>query len=243
MRLRRGFRIGCGVLLGLVVVSGVWLYFWLFHDLPSTERFADYVDPAVNSQPVSLSEIPKSLRHAVIVADDLNFYKYDVRYDLAAIGRAILYRYECNCGDAFDCHYTATQRFARQLISISEERDRIRNCLRGSVRETVLAIRIVNRYTKDELLEYYLNVTPFGEENTDGFGVEVAAQVYYGKHVRDLNRAESAMLAAWPWGDPRDNWDLAKQRQERVLELMTEAGYITEEQANNAKDEMILFAQ
>ena len=89
MRLRRGFRIGCGVLLGLVVVSGVWLSFWLFHDLPSTERFADYVTRQSNPSRFRC-EIPKSLRHAVIVADDLNFYKYDVRYDLAAIGRAIL---------------------------------------------------------------------------------------------------------------------------------------------------------
>lgn len=168
MKLRRGFRIGCGVLLGLVVVGGIWLYFWLFHGLPSPEKFADYVDQSVSYEPVPLSEIPESLQQAVIVADDPNFYKYDAKFDFVAFLRAILRGHQCNCEDAFDCHYTATMRLARQLISISGERDRIRNCLRGSVRETVLAIRIVNRYTKDELLEYYLNVTPFGEENTDG---------------------------------------------------------------------------
>jgi membrane carboxypeptidase/penicillin-binding protein len=107
-------------------------------------------------------------------------------------------------------------------------------------RELILAVQISQEYTKDQILEWYLNTNFYGNL---AYGVEAAAQVYFDKPVTELTLAESAMLAAIPQSpalNPIDNFDLAKERQHLVLDLMAQQGYITQSEADIAYDAPLL---
>ena len=106
-----------------------------------------------------------------------------------------------------------------------------------------MAIQLERHYTKNQILEFYLNRIFFGHTS---YGVESAAHTYFGKSVGELNLAESAMLAGIPKSpqlySPYLNFDKAKQRQEIVLNTMVEMGCISREEAENAKkDEIVLI--
>jgi len=106
------------------------------------------------------------------------------------------------------------------------------------IREAVLAAEISRRYTKREILEIYLNEVNFGNL---AYGIEAAAETYFGKAAGDLTLAEASMLAGLPqapaYWDPYTNWEGAKRRQAVVLGLMVEAGYISQAEADAAKAE------
>jgi membrane carboxypeptidase/penicillin-binding protein len=136
---------------------------------------------------------------------------------------------------------TITQQLVRNLMFTPGERNEL--TLRRKIRELFLAIRITQHYSKEQILEHYLNETYYGNM---AYGVEAAAQSYYGKHVSDLDLAECALLAVLPqapalW-NPLENYPEAKLRQAIILDRMFEDHYITQEQANLAKNETFYFA-
>jgi 1A family penicillin-binding protein len=106
------------------------------------------------------------------------------------------------------------------------------------IREAVLAAEISRRYTKREILEIYLNEVNFGSL---AYGIEAAAETYFGKAAGDLTLAEASMLAGLPqapaYWDPYTNWEGARRRQAVVLDLMVKAGYISQAEADAAKAE------
>ena len=187
---------------------------------------------------VSLKELPAHLIHATIATEDASFYS-NPGVDPVAILRAVLQNWRSE--QITSGASTITQQLARNLWMGPEERGE--STLWRKMREATLALGLSVRLGKDEILELYLNSAPYGHQ---AFGVEAAARVYFGKSARDLDLAESAMLAGLPQApsayDPLLNLHAAKARQRAVLSLMVKQGYIGEADAATAAAEDVRLA-
>ncbi|MBN1246554.1 MAG: transglycosylase domain-containing protein, partial [Anaerolineae bacterium] len=243
--------------LGLLLTVALALSFWLLRDLPSPDDLHAFTTapsskiydrhgrllyemppPYTGSHtPVSLDQIPEPLQWATVALEDASFYRnpgYDLRGILRAFWANLTNR------DVVMGGSTITQQLARNLFLPDE---RYEQTLRRKLRELVLSVQITRRYTKGEILAFYLNESYYGNM---AYGVEAAAQAYYGKHVWDLSLAESAMLAILPnapalW-NPLENLEDAKLRQALALDRMVSEGYITSAEAELAKTEPLSFA-
>jgi len=178
---------------------------------------------------VPLGEIPKHLQQAIIAVEDDRFYQH---HGISPRGMMRALLTDIAEGGSVQGGSTITQQLAKNLFL-----DRAKNITR-KLAEAWLAIQIEQRYSKDQILELYLNQVYWGH-NT--YGIEAAGLNYFGKHTRDLSLAESAMLAYLLRGperySPYRNWDLAKRGQSVALQRMVTAGFITERQAEAAKAE------
>jgi 1A family penicillin-binding protein len=188
---------------------------------------------------IPFEQIPQYVKDATIAIEDTNFYHH-FGIDFKGIARSIIYNLsgkeilgtKTSVGGS-----TITQQFIKNVILTSEK-----TYLR-KIREIILAIEIELKYSKDEILNFYLNQVPYG---SNAYGVEAAAQTFFNKHAKDLSLAESALLAALtqapsyysPYGS---HFDTTKARQEYVLQRMNELGYITKEQYEGAKNEKLNF--
>ena len=176
---------------------------------------------------VPVDQIPRSLVQATIAVEDRSFEE-NVGVDPVGILRA-LYINLTNQGTSGGS--TITQQLVRRMLL--PERDE--RTITRKIREAILAMRVTQKYSKQKILELYLNEIYYGSM---AYGVAAAADTYWGKQVKDLTLAESAMLAGLPQApgeyDPNRNFELAKARQRVVLDLMVEDGFITEEQARMA---------
>ncbi|MCG0274538.1 MAG: penicillin-binding protein 1A [Thermosediminibacteraceae bacterium] len=184
-----------------------------------------------NRIPVALEEIPEHLKQAFIAIEDQYFYKHkgiNLRSLIGALWTDLISR-EYRRGAS-----TITQQLVKNAFLTHEK------TLKRKAQEAWLAIQIERHYTKDQILEFYLNQIYFGHS---AYGVEAAAQTYFGKSVKDLSLAESAMLAGITKGpsiySPYINFEKAKERQAVVLNEMVEMGFITKEEAEKAKKEEI----
>ena len=249
------------VLLGLALVAGVGCYAWLFAGLPSP-RSADGLTKHAAApssvvydrygrllfemppphggrhSPVLLDEVPEALRQATISTEDASFYR-NPGVDAVAIVRAVWIN--LRGGEVLSGGSTITQQLARNLLLTADERGE--RTLRRKLREAALAWRLARRYSKDEILALYLNETYYGNM---AYGVQAAAQAYFGKDVRDLDLAECALLAGLPQApalyNPLENLDAAKARQAVVLDLMVEEGLLGADEARLAKAERLSLA-
>lgn len=180
---------------------------------------------------VPLGRIPQHLRFAVIAVEDSRYFQHGP-LDLQGIARAVWVnltnRTYAEGGS------TITQQLAKNLFLNQEK------TLERKAEEAVLAFLLEKKYSKDQILEMYLNQIYFGP-NT--YGVGRASEKFFGKSVDKLSLAEAAMLAGIPKNpgkySPVKNYPEAKERQELVLERMLEAGFITGEEAKRAKTEVI----
>ena len=177
-----------------------------------------------------LNEIPKPVRDAFVITEDKRFYEHagiDWRRVFGAIGRNILAR---GYAQGFS---TITMQLARNIFpeTLSREKTLVRK-----LKEAKVARAIEARYPKDTILELYLNQIYLGN---GAYGVEAAAQRYFGKSARELNLAEAATLAALPKGPERYNPkrfpDRAVTRRNTVIELMRRSGDITDAAASEAR--------
>jgi penicillin-binding protein 1A len=211
-------------------------------NLPDISRLADYQPESStrifardgtllasvykeNRTYVPLSRIPVVVREAVIANEDHNFY-YHHGVDFGGIVRA---GFADLTHQEFQGASTITQQLARKLflndqVSISRK-----------IQEALLAIEIERYYTKDEILERYLNIVYLG---SGAYGVDAAAHTYFGESVENLDLGQAAMIAgviAAPSDySPFVNLSLARDRQRHVLDRMVESGYVTQAQADNA---------
>jgi 1A family penicillin-binding protein len=203
------------------------------------ELLNEIFDPKLGKRTwVPLSEIPQDLINATIATEDADFYRHqgvNFRGLLRAAYLNLLGKGELQGGSSI------TQQLVKNVL-IPEQERQVRSIAR-KVKEVVLALEISRRYPKKEILEMYLNEIYYGNFS---YGVEAAAQSYFGKSVRDLTLAECALLAGLPQApslySPLENLPLAKRRQADVLDLMVRNGYITEAQAEAAKAEELRFA-
>jgi len=189
-----------------------------------------------NRTVVPLEKIPLYLREATIAMEDRTFYQ-NPGVNLRGIVRAAWtnFRY----GEVQQGGSSITQQVVKNFLIPSEERY-VKSYDR-KIKEIILSMELSRRYSKDQILEWYLNSNNYGRL---AYGVEAAAQTYFNKPVDKLTLAESAMLAALPQApalyDPITNPEAAVKRQHIVLDTMVKAGYITPEQAEAAKKEPVL---
>ena len=176
---------------------------------------------------VPISEVPVFARNAFVATEDRNFYQHH-GIDFYGIARAAYADYH---HDRFQGTSTITQQLARALFLSNEV------SISRKVQEALLAMEIERYYTKDEILERYLNLIYFG---SGAYGIEAAAHEYFGRDVAHLTLGQAAMLAGMPAApsaySPYVSLARAKDRQRHVLDRMVAAGYITDAQATQAEN-------
>ena len=185
---------------------------------------------------VFLKDIPFFLKKAIVTTEDRNFYRHsgiDIKGILRAAAKDILAR------EFVEGASTITQQLAKTLF-LTPKKTLVRK-----IKEAVLAFQLERRYTKDEILQMYLNQVYFG---SGAYGVESAARIFFAKSVKDLSLSECALIAAMPKApsrySPLTNKDLALKRRNIVLKQMEDTGIITASDFNEAvKQELDLGKQ
>lgn len=244
-------------LLGLMIVSaglfGIQRVLAIVDDLPSIDEHdlsslgqtsriyaADgtllaEVFGTENRTVVPLTSIPKDLMNATIAIEDERFYEHN-GVDFEAIGRAAVR--DITHGELAEGGSTITQQLVKNVY-VSDELSFSRK-----IAEAYLATELEKKVSKETILERYLNTIYYGE---NAYGVEVAAQTYFGKSVSDLDLAECATLAGLPnapsASSPRQNPAAALERRNVVLQKMADLGYITQEQADQIKPVAIALSE
>jgi penicillin-binding protein 1A len=242
---------GSKAVLGVLAVSATLLLlafigylFYMLNTLPKVDRLADYRPPILSQVfgadgtlvgefyqerriVVPVDKIPRRLIQAFVAAEDSNFYQHK-GIDYLGIMRAVvknLISMRKKEGAS-----TITQQVAKSMLLTPEKK------FSRKLKEAILAKRMEERLSKDEILYIYLNQIYLG---AGSYGVELASETYFGKEVDKLNLAEMAMLAGLPKApnsySPIKHLDKAKERQGYVLERMVKEGYITQAEADNAK--------
>jgi 1A family penicillin-binding protein len=231
---------------GVLLVAGVFLYF--AKDLPSAggidnrfvaestkiyDRSGEHILYDIHGEEkrtqIDFSEMPETLRYATISLEDQDFYAHHgikLTSILRAIGIDILKRGATQGGS------TITQQFVKNSILTREK------TLTRKIKEVILSLELEQKYTKDNILGMYLNEIPYG---SNAYGIEAAAQTFFGKHARELTLDESALLASLPqaptYYSPYGNHtDALRGRQVFALNQMAKLGYISQEEADAAKE-------
>ena len=189
------------------------------------------VHAAENRRPVKITQVPKELQNAFVAVEDNRFYEHsgvDPRGIIRALYANIRGRGVSEGGS------TITQQLAKNAY-LTQERT-----LARKVQEVFLALQLERQYTKQEILEMYLNQIYFGQ---GAYGVQAAAQTYFGKDVEDLTLNECAMLAGIPkspnYYSPANNLQAAQERKAVVLDQMEKYGYINSSTADKTKKEQL----
>lgn len=187
---------------------------------------------------VSLNELPAYLIWATLATEDANFYT-NPGFDVRGIMRA---GFQEVTGTGTSGGSTITQQFIRNVLFDPEER--YERSYYRKVKEIALAWEISQKYSKDQILEMYLNEVPYGNLS---YGIAAAAEGYFGKEPKDLTLAESAVLAGLPQApstyNPIQNPQAAKARQLQVLDLMVKHGFIDQSTADLAATEDLVYKQ
>lgn len=238
------------VLTATVIAAGAlaYGYHYVTRDLPRMDSIADFRPPAVSRvyaadgsllaefykerrYPVKIAEIPDHLRKAFLAAEDASFYQHQ-GIDYFSILRAIKKNLES--GSMKQGGSTITQQVVKNLLLTSE-----RSLLR-KVKEAILSFQLEHRFSKDEILEIYLNQIFFGN---NAYGIRAAAKAYFHKELSEVTLAEAAILAGLPKApskfSPLVNFRASQRRQAYVLEQMVKAGFATQEAVTKALAEKV----
>jgi penicillin-binding protein 1A len=234
------------VTLGIVALLGITGYvFYLMARLPRVDRLADYKPPIVSQVfgddgslvgefylerriVVPIDKMPRKLIQAFVAAEDASFYQHK-GIDYFGIMRAAfknLLSMRKKEGAS-----TITQQVTKSMLLTPEKK------FSRKIKEAILAKRMEEKLSKDEILYLYLNQIYLGG---GAYGVQVAAETYFGKSVDQLNLAEMAMMAGLPKApntySPIKHMDKARERQAYVLDRMVKEGYITPAEAEHARN-------
>lgn len=245
-RLRRLFRLMLFSVLLFLAGAGVLLGFLYQKPLPPLgddirSRLLDsrgnvlttFTTDGRSRDPVELKQISPLLIKATLAVEDRKFYSH-AGFDLKGMGRAVLANLQA--GGRTQGASTLTQQLARNLYLTHEK-----TWTRKS-KEALYTLQLEMKYSKDEILNMYLNEIYYGH---GAYGIEAAAQMYFGKPAADLDLAESALLAGVPKGptyySPYTHLDSAVKRQGIILAAMVDVGDITESQAEAAAREKLTF--
>ncbi|PIR73655.1 MAG: penicillin-binding protein [Candidatus Moranbacteria bacterium CG10_big_fil_rev_8_21_14_0_10_35_21] len=230
---------------GLLIISGVFIYF--AKDLPSPEkvsnrfvvestkiydRTGDHILYEIHGEEkrtvIPFSEMPDSIKYATISLEDQDFYSHQgikLTSILRAVFQDILNRGASQGGS------TITQQFVKNSILTREK------TFTRKIKEVVLSLEMEQKFSKDEILEMYLNEIPYG---SNSYGIEAASQTFFSHPAKELTLEEATLLASLPQAPTRysplgSNTEKLKLRQEYALNQMAKLGYITQEQADTAK--------
>lgn len=230
----------------------VFIYLSIFKDLPSPTKLDTYDIPLAtkiydrngtllfdiftdqNRLLVPLSEIPLYVQQATIAIEDKNFYHHQGVNPIGGIIRAI---YASLLNKQLQGGSTITQQLVKSALLTPQR------TITRKIKEIILAYWVEFKYPKNKILEMYLNQVPYGGT---AWGIGTAAEKYFGKQVKDLSLAEATLLAGLPqaptlYSPFGTNPTLAVQRQHDVLRRMVEDGYITQNQADEAKQAPLQF--
>jgi len=234
----------------VILISSVLFFF--MKDLPKPNRLAER-DLAVTTRIydrnhkllfriyeekdrtlIHLEDVPKHLLQATIAMEDHDFYKHS-GFDLRGIIRSvreILFEGKLQGGS------TITQQLVKNAL-LSPERT-----VKRKIKELILSFQVERLYTKDQILQMYLNEVPYGGT---AWGVQAASEMYFNKSVSELTIGEAALLAGLPaspttYSPFGAHPELAVKRQQEVLRRMVEDKYISQEEANEAQQQKLVFA-
>ena len=248
--------IGIIALLMIIVIGGLFLYYKKdldeirLDEMTISETVNTYLDrngtvlwKDTGNENYRLvvdgSEISPYMYQATVAIEDRNFYSH-IGVDFGALIRAV---FSTLGGHGVQGGSTLTQQLIKQVYFADEAASENRGGLTRKIKELILAIELERMYDKEQIITMYLNQSPYGGRRN---GVESAARTYFGKSAKDLDLAESALLASIPnnpgvfnpyneYGHEQLLW-----RQHYTLDVMAEMGYITQEEANAAKEVAIL---
>lgn len=241
------------IALAVLFIGGLLTLLYLLKDLPSPRRLTHSDNYAVSTQifdrngtllyeifadenriPVEIESLPPYVYHASIAIEDKNFYNH-FGFDIFGIIRALRTNIT---GGRLEGGSTITQQLVKNAL-LTRERS-----LQRKVKEAVLSVFTEVLYSKEEILEMYLNYISYGGTSV---GIEAAANRYFDKHASELTIAEAALLAGLPQAPSRyspfgSDPQAAKNRQKDVLRRMVEDGYINQEEADQAEKEILTYA-
>jgi 1A family penicillin-binding protein len=185
---------------------------------------------------IAFEEIPSYVKVATIVAEDDNFYNH-FGLDFKGIARATITNLRGS--KVKQGGSTITQQLIKNIY-LSPERT-----LSRKVKELILALEMEVKYSKEDILNFYLNAVPYG---SNAYGIEAAALTFFNKQARELTISESALLASLPkaptyYSPFGNNPDKLKARHEYVLERMHSLGYIAQDELDSAKEEKLSYHQ
>ncbi|OGF33473.1 hypothetical protein A2533_02550 [Candidatus Falkowbacteria bacterium RIFOXYD2_FULL_35_9] len=183
---------------------------------------------------VKLDEMPDYIPKATIAVEDRYFYDHHGFNVVAMIKGTLI---DPLLGRGVRGGSTLTQQLVKNAILTNER------SISRKIKEFILSFQIESKFTKDQILQMYLNEIPYG---STAYGVASAAQTYFGKELKDITLGEAAVLAALPqaptfYSPYGNNVDRLIVRQQYVLDQMTDLGYITKQQADEARSEQIVF--
>ena len=213
------------VIVGIVVLAnGYGLYKDAIEEMSLEDKVKEIRE---DEDFVPLTSLPIEYQQAVIAVEDHRFKEHGA-IDLIAIGRAIwvnITNLELREGGS-----TITQQVAKNLYFIEDNN----NPIKRKVAEIFMAFKLESEYSKDDILEIYINTIYFG----DGYyGIKEACNGYLDKEPQNMTLYESTMMAGIPNAPsvyaPTVNPDLTRKRQEKVIDSMVEYGYLTQEEADN----------
>lgn len=230
----------------------IFSYLVILKDLPSPANLGKYDIPIStkiydrngkllfdifaeqNRTPVTLSDVPKYLQQATVAIEDKDFYRHGGISPIGGMARAL---FATVTGRQLQGGSTITQQLVKSAL-LTPERTVTRK-----IKEIILAFWVEILYPKDKILELYLNQVPYGGT---AWGIETAAEKYFGKSVKDLTLSEASLLAGLPqaptlYSPFGARPDLAKQRQKEVLRRMVEDRYVTQQEADEAINRELTF--
>ncbi len=228
------------------------LFLWLFWGIPLPTKLSSDAIPVSTKlfdrngkliyeiytqqrrSPIDLKDIPKHVIDATISIEDKDFYKHS-GFSTTGIIRSvfnIVFKRKLQGGS------TLTQQLVKNSL-LTQERT-----IRRKIREFALTLVVETIYTKDKILEMYLNQIPYG---STAYGIETASELYFDKSAKDLSLAEAALLAGLPQSPTRyspfgAHPEYAKERQKTVLKNMVENKKITQEEADKTLAEELKYA-
>lgn len=232
------------------VAALVFVYFYIFHNLPSPYSLKNYKAVPISSQiydrngvllyevfkeenrtPLKLELIPKTVIDATIAIEDKDFYKHKGISVISGILRAVRDSLQTS---NLQGGSTITQQLVKSAL-LSPERT-----VQRKVKEIILAVWVERIFTKNEILEMYLNQVPYGGSS---YGIAQASKTYFNKTPKELTLGESALLAGLPQApslySPHTNPQRALRRRDTVLKNMLELKYISENEYKTAVNEAV----
>lgn len=240
-------------LTALVLLIGLIGLAYVVKDLPSPRRLTAKENYAVSTQifdrngtllyeifgdenriPIELKSLPAHVGQATIAIEDKNFYRHP-GFDIEGIARAVITNLK---GGRVEGGSTITQQLVKNALLTPEK------SLKRKIKEAVLSVMTEVLYSKNEILEMYLNYISYGGTSV---GIEAASRKYFDKSAKDLTLAEASLLAGLPQAPSTyspfgSEPERAKLRQAEVLRRMVEEGYITAAEAEKARSDVLQYA-
>lgn len=237
-----------------IFIIGIGVLIYLLKDLPSPKNLTSNDNYNVSTQifdrngillyeifadenrtPISINDLPDHVSQAAIAIEDRRFYSH-FGFDVIGITRAAVANIQG--GRITEGGSTITQQLVKNALLTKEK------TLKRKIKEAILAVMTEALYTKEEILEMYLNYISYGGT---AVGIESAANHYFDKHAKDLTLAEASLLAGLPQAPSRyspfaSDGTRSKERQKEVLNRMAEDGYISELEAADAASQNLEFA-